>query len=81
MYILTHLFTFLHYWIPNWTTKCTAETDMKYFNFRGTSILGVLQFSNRGEIIEHCGLCLSILLDMWNIAGHVLGSYTDQSIE
>jgi len=35
--------------------------------------------SNRCELLENQDEFLSMLLDIWNTAGHILGSYTDRS--
>ena len=77
IFIVLYILTVIHFWIPNWKTTRTVETEMKY----KVTILGVLQCSNKGEVTEQSVLCLSVLLDMWNIAGHVLCSQTDQSVE
>jgi hypothetical protein len=54
-------------------TKLTAENEMKY----KVKILRVLQCGDSSEFTVRSGLWLSVLLGMWNIAGYVLGSYTD----
>jgi hypothetical protein len=65
IYAVLYKLTFVHFWITNWKTKLTAETEMK----KRMKILGVLQCSGSGEVTEQCCLWLSVLLDMWNIAG------------
>jgi hypothetical protein len=37
-------------------------------------ICGKLRVIQCSEVTEQCGLWLSVLLDMWKIVGHVLGS-------
>jgi len=66
-----YILNFVHCWIKKLEDKtyCRKWDTVEGDNFSS---------SNSVKVTDQCGLCLSVLLDLWNIAGHVLVLYTDQ---